>query len=84
LEINLGNLNQAALYAAPIFLCLLKYLLSKKLLKYLLSNTIKANDAVLEVRESEEEAVVSIESHNVVPKASKRRDNVVFQTRRIS
>jgi hypothetical protein len=41
LEINLGNLNQAALYAAPIFLCLLKYLLSKKLLKYLLSNTIK-------------------------------------------
>jgi len=76
LEINLGNLNQAALYAAPIFLCLLKYLLSKKLLKYLLSNTIKG--------ESEEEAVVSIESHNVVPKASKRRDNVVFQTRRIS
>jgi hypothetical protein len=41
LEINLGNLNQAALYAAPIFLCLLKSLLSKKLLKYLLSNTIK-------------------------------------------
>jgi hypothetical protein len=70
LEINLGNLNQAALYAAPIFLCLLKYLLSKKLLKYLLSNTIKGK--------------VSIESHNVVPKASKRRDNVVFQTRRIS
>jgi len=41
LEINLGNLNQAALYASPIFLCLLKYLLSKKLLKYLLSNTSK-------------------------------------------
>jgi hypothetical protein len=39
----------------------------------------QANDAVLEVRESEEEAVVSsIESHDhVVPKASETRDNVV-------